>query len=86
VKGADFTVLAAPRRYLAPIEDIIDIISKTSLIVIVIAILLVLEFSVSSYTAWDCVVPSMVIIVVVLSLFEIEGSGISERHIPTITG
>jgi hypothetical protein len=75
MKGAYFTVLAALRYFLAPIKDIV-----LKSLAIVLAILLVLEMSVSSYTVWDCVFPSMAIILVVLSLFKIEGSGIGERH------
>ncbi len=85
MKGAYFTVLAALRRYLAPIEDI-----AINSLLIVIGFTLV--FSVSSFltsmndaqghTVWVRVVgPSMVIIAIVLSLFKIEGSGIGERHI-----
>ena len=75
MKGAYFTDLAALRYYLAPIKDIV-----LKSLMIVTAILQVLDFSVSSYTAWDCVAPSMAIIVFVLWQFEIEGSGIGERH------
>jgi hypothetical protein len=75
MKGAYFTVLAALRYYVAPIKDVV-----LKSLTIVMAILLALGFSVSSHTGWEWVVLSTATIVVVLSPFKIEGSGIGERH------
>jgi hypothetical protein len=88
MKGAYFTVLAALRRYLAPIKDIV--INSLSIVIGITLVFSVSSFLTSmndaqghdTFTVWvRAVSPSMFVIAIVLSLFKIEGSGIGERHI-----